>query len=359
MGIAFLYYVVFLIFGFGGMYCLFAPQAGRFEKNAVFSFFMQPILYVFFLYVLGAIGAFYLVPESDFIIIPNLMEILLPIFCMMLIYATAFLFGEKLSSVILIFCVALCIYLQPMENKFVPFGLNEYVFKCLAVVFFSIFCIGYKVLNVLPHTITIATGTMLLGVSLLSAIGGAPVYLALVSAVLLGSLMAYMGVNLHKIKIEFDNVSCAILAFMIFSIFKLDMAELSFGSCVIFTMIFWAELAVASVNKFLINKKGTLMQNSHFYAAAQKITLASMMSNIFKVGVICMFFGWFQLFSVNQYSLPIIAFFVVLWLNTSMGSNLLQTPKTLRQINSEFFADMKQNLKETKDTISKISNKKD
>jgi hypothetical protein len=101
------------------------------------------------------------------------------------------------------------------------------------------------------------------------------------------------------------------------------------------------------------------MQNSHFYAAAQKITLAALMNNIFKVGVIVMFFGWFQLFSVNQYSLPIIAFFVVLWLNTSMGSNLLQTPKTLRQINSEFFADMKQNLKETKDTISKISNKKD
>jgi hypothetical protein len=42
-----------------------------------------------------------------------------------------------------------------------------------------------------------------------------------------------------------------------------------------------------------------------------------------------------------------------------MGANLLQTPKSLKQINSEFVRDVKQNLKETKDTISKITGKKD
>ena len=72
-----------------------------------------------------------------------------------------------------------------------------------------------------------------------------------------------------------------------------------------------------------------------------------------------MFFGWFQLFSVNQYSLLIITFFVILWLNTTMGQNLLQTPKTLKEINSEFVKDIKQNLKETKETILQMKNKKD
>ena len=237
-----------------------------------------------------------------------------------------------------------------------PFGLNEYVFKSLAVIFFFVFCLYYKILNILPHTIVITSITMLLGVSLLSFVGGSPLYLALVCSVLIGGLCGYLAINLHTVKIEFDNLSCIILAFLICNIFMLDMSELSFSSCIIFTFVFWAELAVAVYKKLFINKDASLTENSHFFAAAQKLPLITLMNNIFKVGLVCMFFGWFQLFSVNQYSLPIITFFVVLWLNTSMGANLLQTPKSLKQLNSEFVADIKKNWKET---LSQFTDKRD
>ena len=356
MGISLFYYAVFLIFGFVAMYGVFAPLVKKFEKSGKMAFSMQPILYIFFLYCLGAVGAYFLCDNRDFVSIPDFTRIVAPLVCAVLIYVSALLFGEKTSSVL---SVALCVFLQTLDAKAVPFGLNETVFKVLAVVFFSVFCLGYKVLNVLPHTIVIISSTMLFGVSFLAGIGAAPVYLALVSAILIGSLIAYMGVNLQQVKIEFDDTACMLLAFMMANIFLLDAGELSFCSCIIFTLVFWAELSIALYNKFFINKSERLVFNSHIFAAAQKLPLITLMSNVFKLGLIAVFFGWFQLFSVNQYSLPIVTYVIILWLNTSMGANLLQAPKSLKQINAEFVEDIKQNLKETKDTISQATNKKD
>lgn len=359
MGIALLYYVAFLLFGYVAMYGAFAPQTKKLEKTGNFSFFMQPILYISLIYALGSIGAFFSIDTSDFIVPLNVTRVILPLILVPVIYLAAFLFGEKAMSIAVIASVVICVFSTSIETKFVPFGLNEYVFKFLAVIYFSIFCLGFKVLNYLPHTISIVSINMLIGVSLLSAIGGAPVYLALLSALLIGALSAYLGINLHRVKIEFDDVSCAILAFLISYVFMLDMGEMSFGSCVVFSMIFLGELALAIWKKLFISKSGSLIENSHIYTAAQKLTLAILMSNIFKVGIVCLFFGWFQLFAVNQYSLPIITFLVVIWLNSSMGANLIQTPKTLKQINAEFVRDIKQNLQETKETLSQISKNKD
>lgn len=359
MGISLFYYAVFLIFGFFAMYAVFAPLVKKFEKSGKMAFSMQPILYVFFIYCLGAVGAYFLSDNRDFVSIPDFARIIAPLVCVVLIYVSALLFGEKTSSVVLVLSVALCVFLQTLDAKAVPFGLNEIVFKVLATIFFSGFCLGYKVLNVLPHTIVIISSTMLFGVSFLAGIGAAPVYLALVSAILIGSLVAYMGVNLQQVKIEFDDTACMLLAFMMANIFLLDAGEMSFCSCIIFTLVFWAELSIALYNKFFINKSERLVFNSHIFAAAQKLPLITLMSNVFKLGLIAVFFGWFQLFSVNQYSLLIVTYVIILWLNTSMGANLLQAPKSLKQINAEFVEDIKQNLKETKDTISQATNKKD
>ena len=359
MGMAFLYYVAFLFFGFVAMYASFAPQANKFAKEGRFSFFMQPILYVFIIFTLSSIGALFLADTSDFVSLQDSIRFVLPLILVPVIYGAGFLFGKRAMIFTVILSVALCVFSIHIEAKFVPFGWNEFVFKILAVIYFSAFCLGYKVLNYLPHTISVASITMLLGVSLLSAIGGAPVYLALTSAALIGALGAYLGVNLHKVKIEFDDLSCVILAFLLSNVFMLNMGEMSFSSCIIFCMVFWAEFALAVWKRLFISKNGTLIENSHIYQAAQKLTLAALMSNIFKIGLVCLFFGWFQLFSLNQYSLPIVSFLIALWLSSSMGANLIEAPKTLKQINAEFVADIKQNLKETKETISQISGKKD
>ncbi|MBR3502035.1 MAG: hypothetical protein IKO06_03925 [Alphaproteobacteria bacterium] len=356
MGIAFLYYVLFLLFGCAAMYCSFAPQAKKIEKNGKFTFFMQPIIYVFFLYALGSVGAYYLTDNHDFIAGLNLGRIILPLGCAIFIYAASFVFGERASIVAVLMSVAACVFYQNVEPGFVPFGLNVYVFKFLAIVFFSVFCLCYNILNVLPHTIVIITSVMLMGVSLLSGVGGAPAYLALVSAILIGSLFGFLSVNFNRVKIEFDDISCCILAFLVANLLILDIPELSFSSCVVFTLVFWAELAIAAYRRFFISKTGSLRENSYLLSVAQKLTIGALMNNIFKIGLVAVFFGWFQLFSVNQYSLILVTFFVVLWLNTSMGANLLQTPKSLKQINSEFIADIKKNFNET---ISQIKNKKD
>ncbi len=359
MEMALFYFLILLLFSFAAMYFSFAPQVKIFEKSGNFTFFMQPILYIFIIYAFGTISAYYLGENNDFIAKPDILRVVLPLVCTIFIYVAGLFFGEKAKAFVLLLSIIGCVFLQPLEAKFVPFGINEYLFKILAVIFFFVFCFYYKILNILPHTIFVVSTTMLIGVSLLSFVGGAPLYLAYVCALLIGSLCGFLGVNLHSLKIELDNLSCSILAFLICNIFILNISELSFSSCIIFTMLFWAELALSIYNKFFVNEKGNLLENSHLLAVAQKLTLNTLVSNLFKIGLVCMFFGWFQLFSINQYSLPIISFFIVIWLDNSMGANLLRTPKSLKQINSEFVADIKQNLKDTKESFSQIKNKKD
>ena len=70
MEMALFCYIVFLLFGFTAMYFAFSLQVKSFEKNRKFTFFMQPIIYVFILYALGTFGAYYLTDNSDFIAKP-------------------------------------------------------------------------------------------------------------------------------------------------------------------------------------------------------------------------------------------------------------------------------------------------
>ena len=80
----------------------------------------------------------------------------------------------------------------------------------------------------------------------------------------------------------------------------------------------------------------------------------TLMLNICKIGMVVIFISGFQLFAVNQYSLFIVCFAIVLWLNRSF---VYPSKKmTFSEMNKNFVADVKQNISEVKKSIDNLQN---
>jgi hypothetical protein len=115
-------------------------------------------------------------------------------------------------------------------------------------------------------------------------------------------------------------------------------------------MFLWAEILTALWMRFMETHSGMLRENTNYYRLANLLTVQELSVTILRICVVLLFIGWFQLFSVNQYSLLIVAFGLAFWLNSSGGKG---SPATIKEINKEFVEEFKQNLEETKNILTR------
>ncbi len=354
MSNVFLYFLLMFIFGFLGMFAIFSPLANKYSHTLKFENKMAPIQYIFLFYVLGSLSSYFLVDINDFIEPITLKRIIIPILLSIVIYLSAQILSFKSLSIVVLGCLAITVYLQPVSIGS-PFpNIPEWLLKLIVILFFSIFCLFYRILNCIPQSIIIPSVITILGVCVLSLIGAAPIYSALSIIMFVGALLAYLGVNFYETKIGFDDADCTVIGYIIANLLLQNLGEYNFTSCIIFTSVFWAELVVAIWNKVMVFKSGSLMENTNYFIAANKYNSKIMGMNIAKVAVISAFIGWFQLFSINQYSLIIISLFIILWLNNSIGT-AFEKKKSLKEINKDFVEDIKRNIDDAKKLLSEES----
>ncbi len=356
MGFFLLSFIAFLLLGFIGMIALYRPVCEQYKQTLIFKYKMLPFPYIFGLYAVGATAAYFLVNLGDFIEPLTILRALLPLGLALLIYLSSLFISGFVFYLLVIGCVAINIYIQPLGigNSFANLPLWE--IRAALIIIFSVFCLGYKVLSFIPHTIIIPSVITLLGVVILGILEAAPLYEALCAALLIGILLAYLGINFNEVKINLDDGACCALAFLIFGILALNIGEYCLPSCLIFTMIFWAELAVSVWNRYIITRSGRLNENTNYYALSHKVSAHDLTLVIAKIGAVSLIVGWFQLFAVNQYSLLLVSFILVLWLNNTFGMPLGKR-QSLKEINHEVADDLKKNLQEAKDVFSSFGKK--
>ena len=97
-----------------------------------------------------------------------------------------------------------------------------------------------------------------------------------------------------------------------------------------------------------------MFENTNYYWLASHTSAQLAVTSMAKISAVLLFLAWFQLFSVNSYSLPIVTFIIIYWLNGSIGN---AQKKTLKQINKEFVEGLKQNINETKKALKKKEKK--
>ena len=343
-------FVAFLLVGLLGAMFIYIPIANKYAQTFDIKPYMLPFSYILLFYICGTLAIYYLLPNNDFIQKLTTTRALIPLVLAAVIFISSMLFSRLTLALITFACVAFTVWMQPFGEGFPYQQIPVWAAKILLAIFFAVFCIFYGIMNSLPQIMTVPTIIMLFAVSVLSAFSAAPAYLALSAALLIGPLLGYLSVNLNIIRIPFDNGSCCALAYLVANILLLDVSEFSFGSCLIFTNVFWAELLIAMWNKFIIIKSGPLYEHTLYYQAAEKYNMQVLLINISRICTIGMFIGWFQLYAINQYSLILVSLAVLLWLNYNF-LNPTET-KNIKQINKQMLADIKENIFDVKNSLS-------
>ena len=351
------YSLLLLILGFCSMLLLYIPQIKRFNKILKLDFAMLPFPYMWIFYSVGLIGSYFFLDNIDIIVPIHFSRIVIPLLLAMVIFFASYIGSTLISTITIVVSLAITVYLQPLGNDFPYFIVNEFITKSILVLFFSVFCIFFRILNIIPHTIIIPSVIMLLGLTILSTLSASPLYISCCAALFSGSLLGFLNINKNEIVMPLDNATCCSIAFLLANLFLLDGAELSFPSCIVFSTIFWAEFITALWNKLFVTREISLEENTNYYKAANLYTLRILSFSITKICLFGIFLGWFQLFSVNQYSMIIVSTGILMWMNTSMG--LATQQQSLKEINKNFINDIKQNITEAKKTIDSLSNKED
>ncbi len=346
----FLYIITFALFGFISMYFIYKPAVNKYMQTLELKVSSLAFPYIFAIYALCATVIYLTVNKDDFIEPLTAVRVFVPLILAAAIYASTLVFSKKVIYAVILFAVAITAFLQPIGigNSF---PLTQLWLRLLVFVFASVFCLGTRILNILPHTFIMPNIVILSGLILFAIIGAMPLYIAVCAAVLIGISAAYLNINYYDVKIDLDDGACVALSYLICNLLLLNLGEFCFPSCIIITLIFWEEMTAAVYNRLLITHLGMMSENTNYFFAAQKYPLQVLTAAIFKVGVILLFLSWFQLFSVNPYSLIIVGFLIVLWLNGALGQHE-NTPSKLVDINRKFVSDVKQNLQEVKEIFN-------
>lgn len=345
-------YVILVLVSFSAMLSVYTPVANKSLQTTEFKLYMLPFSYILIFYAIGTVAIYFGFRHNDFIEPLTASRAFVPLGLAAVIFISGLLSSPNIHRLIVVACVAVTVWMQPLGEGF-PFPqIPEWAAKIVLIAFFSVFCIFYSIMNSLPHIMIVPSVILLLGISILSALSAAPLYLALSSAILIGPLCGYLGINFNMVKVSFDNGSCSALAYLISNIFLLDASEFSFSSCIVFTTIFWAEFIVALWYRYVVVKSGDLSEHTFYAQAADKYNMRTLLVNITRICAVALFIGWFQLYSVNQFSLIIVCLAIIFWLNFSFVHP--SEKKNLKQINQGFISDIKQNISDFKSSLSQI-----
>ena len=347
---AFIMFLAFWITGFVAMFAMYSPVVNKYMQTFSFKPYMLPMPYLWLFATLGALGAYFLVGERDFIEPFGFLRLALPLILAAAIYLMSLVGGKWLFSIMVACCVAAIVYIQPIGIGSAFPNLPIWILRTALIIFGIIFCLFYPIMNSTPQALVIPSIMILFGLCILSALGAAPLYTALCAAMLIGALLAYLSINFHGPKIDMDNGACTTLAFLIFNMLIIHVGEYCFSACLIFTSVFWAELCFALWHRYVVIHDGLLQENTNYYLAGTKYSFHVLALNILKICTVNLFLGWFQLFSINQYSLFVISLIIVLWLNCALGKQV-EEPQSLKEINHEFVKNLKQNIQEAKDIL--------
>ena len=351
-----LYSGLFFLLGFVAISLLIKPQIHKYQESLEMTFTMLPLPYMLGIYAIGSIGIYYSFSNADFIESLTLIRVITPVLFAALLYFMSFIVSRFWLAILTVFCLSVTVFLQPFSGDALFPEIPQLLTKLLIIAFFSVYCLGSRIMNLLPHTFIIPNIIVLVGLIVIAFLGASPLYIGLSCALLAGILGGYLGQNFLQVKIDFDDDAALVIAYLVSSLLLMNMGEFCFPSCLILTSVFWAELLIAMWNKYFSVRTGTLSENTNYYIAAQKYSVQVLTLNIFKIGVVTLFLAWFQLFAENQYSLPIVALLITLWLNGNIGQHLEK--KSLKQVNREFVDELKQNINEAKKILQNKSEDK-
>ena len=344
--------MIFFLAGTLTMYLCYKPALDKYWQTLQPTVTALPLPYVLLLFIIGSGCAYFAVGSKDFIQPLTWGRMTLPCIAAAFIYIVSLLSEGWPYRIFVIAAVSMSVFLQPLGTDLQTADIPSWCIRLLLIGAASVFCLGARILNFLPHTFAIPDIITLLGLGIFALLGAVPQLIGLSAVLLAGILTAYLLLNFYEIKIDFDSGAATAINYLIITLILMNSGEFSFAACAILTVGFWAEIIGALWYKYILRNGGYLSENTAMFTAAQRQSAQLLSVNIFKIGAISTLIACFQLYAQNAYSLFIVALAIVIWLSEALRKPTAQARK-LKDINREFIQELKQNIEETKNLFNK------
>ena len=327
--------------------------------DPVYTLRHDPFIYIFSLMLLGTFLIYFVTPDySDSISPLRFSQLVISALSSSFLYFFLLYFFKDnrpiLTSALIFLGTLVCASCINFENS----PLNGYLpapvqIICVAL-FISCVALSSKLLIGLPSIFSLFISSSLLGIILLSFLGGLPILYALFAAFFLGIWVAVYQSDKFERNIQLNAQSLSITTLFICTLFAHAISEFSGPSVMILTFYPLSELICALFVTYILRKKENelYLNASYFHGYQRGLSLSVLQSLVFKIGVLNIILSAFQLHSVNAFTLPIIAFVLNLWLISKLYYTDTQMP-SFKQASQQVYQNIKQDLKTIKRNIKK------
>lgn len=259
---------------------------------------------------------------------------------------------QKYTIVAVTAGVILCSLFLPKEfllfQGYMPLWLDRI---CLILIWITFSWI-YKYLNGIDGLVSIQSFAIALGIFILSVLGGVPHLIGNFAIVLLGAFSALLIFSWYPAKLLLKTGACISLGFLLGWMLLLSGKEVSPACGLIFSMYLIVEVLFAVLKKFSLKPqyKDILTNTVYYQANISGLSPAMVSESLVKILAVLVIFGCFQIYSPNNYSLPLASFVLTIWF-LSRIKNWQDPDQSLREINKDVINDIKENIDDIKQII--------
>lgn len=340
--------IAFLV-SFGGFYYLslrneeLAPR-----KNA-------PFVIIFPITALAFIFLFYQISnQQDFIYPLAVLNLWLPLAGSALIYGCwRFVRSPHFATLVILLCSGAAYFLQPSEFSVAP-ELSPWISGLILSLILFFFSFSYPYINGIDGILGLQTTGIGLGIFALSLLGGVPSLLGGFSLSFAAVFCAFMFFNWYPAKLSLTTGGAHAVGFIIGWLMLNTAYEGSGPAVIIFALFFVVEILTALLKKMTLRPEyANLAANTNCYEAnLSGFPPSSIAANIFRLQLILLMMGCFELYAPNAYTIPLFTLVVTIWYLSKL-KNWQNSNKTIRELNQDLMAEIKTNLNNVKNQINK------
>ena len=341
--------VLSFFLSFGGFYYLsLRNEELEPSKNTPFLI-MLPVLAAAFLFLFSQLS-----DQRDFIFSLKLEQLLFPLGASAVIYfGSRFQASPYMRTVVIMFCSAAAFFLQPEGFELAP-GLNSLCSGLILSLILFLFSVFYPYINKIDGISGIQSAGIGMGIFTLSLIGGVPALLGAFGLSLAAVVGAFLIFNWYPAKLSLTSAGSSALGVLLGWLMLIGTYEGSGPAIIIFALFFIVEI-LAALLKFITLRPEyrNLAANTYCYQAnLSGFPPYSIAANVFRLQLILLIMGSFELYAPNAYTIPLFTLVVTAWYLSKI-KNWQTANKTIREVNRDLMTEIKNNINTIKDQINK------
>lgn len=288
----------------------------------------------------------------DFVYTPTIETFLYPLIGGAILYTLSIPQNLKKFNFIFLLLITLSISLAlPADYISYHNQLPLWINPIITAFLWSCFAYMWKYLNEVDGVLIVSAIMCCVGFIFLSWFDGAPRLIGYQAAIIIGGLCSIFIYNKYPSQISLSSTDCSFIGFFIGYILIETIPEKSLPSAIIFSFYPIGEFIYSIIGMLTTwNFSGIISHTAYYQANTSGLSPYLIYRHIFRLNIILLIFGCFELYGTNNYSIPLIASIFTFWYIFRLH-NWTGEEQSLKDMNKNI-------MQELKDGIEKLKNPK-